>query len=152
MLYGRPEQIGQTMINRIRAIPPPDADRLDTLINFGLSVQNLCCHLKAVSLVTHLSNPILLQELVCKLLTNVKLNWALHRQQFPTVYLSSFVEFLASAASSTVSVVPYHGSEGTKKGGVKTKGKVYLNSHLSPSKNKYCLKRAAEYALRQIWQ
>ncbi|XP_062709477.1 uncharacterized protein LOC134288485 [Aedes albopictus] len=46
-LYGRPEQIVNNMIAKVRATPPPKPDRFETLVSFALVVQNLCGHLKA---------------------------------------------------------------------------------------------------------
>ncbi|XP_062707629.1 uncharacterized protein LOC134288027 [Aedes albopictus] len=100
LLYGRPEQIVNNMIAKVRATPPPKADKLETLVSFGLVVQNLCGHLKAVGLHRYLTNPILLQELVDKLPTTVKFNWALHQEQVPDVDLNVFSEYMAKITSA----------------------------------------------------
>ncbi|XP_058814579.1 uncharacterized protein LOC131678438 [Topomyia yanbarensis] len=131
MLYGRPEQIVYSMINKIRTIVPPKAEKLDTLVTFGLTVQNLCGHLKAVGMVSHLSNPILLQELVDKLPPTVKFNWALYQQQLPIVDLDSFGNYMAKVASATVgvtacAVVP---TKMVKEERAKGKEKVFVNTH-----------------------
>lgn len=89
LLYGRPEQIVNNMIAKVRSTPPPKPDRLETLVSFGLVVQNLCGHLKAVGLERY---PILLQELVDKLPMAVKFNWALYQEQVPMVDLNVFCE------------------------------------------------------------
>ncbi|XP_058456592.1 uncharacterized protein LOC131433989 [Malaya genurostris] len=133
ILYGRPEQIVQNLIMKVRTTPAPKVDKMDSLISFGLVVQNLCGHLKAVGLDKHLSNPMLLQELVEKLPATVKFNWALYQQQLTTVDLSSFSEYMAKVASATSSVVFVSGStaklsrEETK--GRQSREKVYVNAH-----------------------
>ncbi|XP_055615068.1 ribosome-binding protein 1-like [Toxorhynchites rutilus septentrionalis] len=94
-LYGRPEQIVNNMIAKVRATPAPKPDRLETLVSFGLVVQNLCGHLKVVGLQNHLANPILLQELVDKLPATVKFSWALYQEQVPVVDLNVFSAYMA---------------------------------------------------------
>lgn len=46
-LYGRPELIIQVLLAKVKSVPAPKADKLESLVNFGLVVQNLCAHLKA---------------------------------------------------------------------------------------------------------
>lgn len=134
LLYGRPEQIVQSLINKVRSTPAPKNDRLDTLVSFGLVVQNLCGHLKAIGLQNHLSNPILLQELVEKLPTTVKFNWALYQQQHPAVDLSTFGEYMANVVSATSGVVSWCGNVPKVARDDRTKGKdrAYINAHSQP--------------------
>ncbi|XP_053691407.1 uncharacterized protein LOC128739932 [Sabethes cyaneus] len=93
-LYGRPELIVTSLLAKVRSTPPPKQENLETLINFGLACKNLCGHLRAAGLDDHLSNPILLQELVNKLPASIKLNWALYRRQQPTVDLTTFGNYM----------------------------------------------------------
>ncbi|XP_058826161.1 uncharacterized protein LOC131686058 [Topomyia yanbarensis] len=132
MLYGRPEQIVQNMIAKVRATPAPKADRLDMLVSFGLVVQNLCGHLKAVGLDNHLANPVLLQELIEKLPPAVKFNWALYQQQIPIVDLNIFNDYMAKVASAASSVTLMSGTT-TKplRDEHKGKEKAYVNAHSS---------------------
>lgn len=46
-LYGRPELIIHTLLQKIRNVLSPKQDRLETLIAFGMAVQNLSDHLEA---------------------------------------------------------------------------------------------------------
>ncbi|XP_062704268.1 uncharacterized protein LOC134286640 [Aedes albopictus] len=130
-LYGRPEQIVNNMVSKVRNTPAPKPDRLDTWVTFGLMVQNLCGHLKAVGLENHLSNPILLQELVEKLPPTVKFNWALYQQCLPVVDLSSFGNYMEKVAAATSSVAtplisqPKTSKEDRPRG----KDRVFVNAH-----------------------
>ncbi|XP_062714715.1 uncharacterized protein LOC134291230 [Aedes albopictus] len=129
-LFGRPEQIVHIMIEKVRATPPPKSERLETLISFGLVVQNLCAHLKAVGLDWHLSNPSLLQELVDKLPANVKFNWALYQQQLPEVDLNAFSDYMARVTSATSSVTLFSAHQKfVKEDRPKLKEKAYINAH-----------------------
>ncbi|XP_065091420.1 uncharacterized protein LOC135712358 [Ochlerotatus camptorhynchus] len=63
-LYGRPELVVNILLTKVRSTPAPRADKLESIISFGLVVQNLCGHLCSLGMENHLSNPTLLQELV----------------------------------------------------------------------------------------
>lgn len=98
LLYGRPELIVNTLMIKIRAEPPPRADKLNTLVDFALSVKNVCATLEQAQLHNHLSNPALIQELVEKLLTNFKIDWAKHKLHLKDITLSTLGNFLYDLA------------------------------------------------------
>lgn len=130
-LYGRPEQIVNNMIAKVRATPPPKPDRLETLVSFGLVVQNLCGHLRAVGLERYLANPILLQELVDKLPTTVKFNWALYQEQVSTVDLNVFCDYMTkvSSAASGISQPISIPQNTVKDERYRSKERSFLNTH-----------------------
>ncbi|XP_055613814.1 uncharacterized protein LOC129760233 [Uranotaenia lowii] len=129
-LYGRPEQIIHNMINKIRSLPTPKADREDTLITFGLAVQNLCGHLKATGMEMHFGNPELLQELVGKLPFHVKLNWALYQQQFPSVDLHIFGKYMEIITTATSQVTLSSGPSGKTNREERPKtNRAFVNTH-----------------------
>ncbi|XP_055615978.1 uncharacterized protein LOC129762031 [Toxorhynchites rutilus septentrionalis] len=136
-LFGGPEQIVSSLLSRVRAAPPPKADRLDSLVSFGLAVQNFCELLRAVGLETHLSNPTVMQELVDKLPSNIKLNWALHTTQHTNVDLGVFGNFMATivAAASSVTLTTACDKKYRWKEEGKPKDKVYVQTHSTPEKN-----------------
>lgn len=76
MRYGRPELLINALLEKVRTIPAPKPDRLEGLIEYGMAVQALCDHIEAANEHAHLSNPMLLQELVGKLPADQKLMWA----------------------------------------------------------------------------
>ena len=57
LLYGRPELLINALLEKVRSIPAPKAEKLETLIDYGLAVQSLCDHLEAANQTAHLSNP-----------------------------------------------------------------------------------------------
>lgn len=87
MRFGRPELIIRSLLDRVRHVPAPKPERLDTLIDFGLAVENLVVHLQAAKQENHLTNPVLLQELVMKLPAQLRLDWAryklIHQDPYP---------------------------------------------------------------------
>lgn len=98
MLYGRPELIVNALMRKIRNELPPKADKLNTLVDFALSVRNVCATLEQANLNYHLSNPALIQELVEKLPTNIKIEWAKFKGNIPDVNLSTLGNFLYDLA------------------------------------------------------
>lgn len=79
LLFGRPELVIQTLIQKLRKEPAPQVDKLETLIAFAMSVQILCGVMEASGLMSHLCNPTLLQ-LIENLSAQIKLRWAVFRQ------------------------------------------------------------------------
>lgn len=47
ILYGRPEAIVQSAIRKVRSLPSPQVERLDTVVNFALTVENLVAIIEA---------------------------------------------------------------------------------------------------------
>ncbi|XP_065095601.1 uncharacterized protein LOC135717439 [Ochlerotatus camptorhynchus] len=95
-LFGRPEVIVHSLVCKIREMPAPKTEKLGTLIDFGVAVQNMCATIVACGLNEHLCNVALLQELVERLPPTVKLDWARHRQTLTAVTLSDFSTWLGT--------------------------------------------------------
>ncbi|XP_038116949.1 uncharacterized protein LOC119769121 [Culex quinquefasciatus] len=129
LLYGRPEQIVHTMIEKVRATPAPRADKLESLVSFGLVVHNLCGHLKAIGMEKHLSNPILLHELVAKLPSNVMFNWALYQEQLPVVDLNVFGDYMSKIATATSGVTLFAAKAAKDDFRPKKEKAAYVNTH-----------------------
>ncbi|XP_062713044.1 uncharacterized protein LOC134290073 [Aedes albopictus] len=132
-LYGRPEAIIHTLLNEVRATPAPRHDKLDTLINFGLAVRNLCVHLVSTRQEMHLVNPILLQELVEKLPANIKLDWALYRQRELVADLRAFADYMNVLVTAASSVTTITEQSGQKPDVQKGKAKAFVNPHSTES-------------------
>ncbi|XP_058810967.1 uncharacterized protein LOC131675845 [Topomyia yanbarensis] len=136
-LYGRPELIVKCLLDKVRSTPPPRADKLESLINFGLVVQNLCGHLRSMGMDAYLSNPILLQELVDKLPTVNKLNWAVHQQQVRSVDVGVFGDYMASLVSAVCQITPYNETV-SKQEKPKNKERGFLNTHSAENELSKC--------------
>ncbi|XP_055542959.1 uncharacterized protein LOC129728541 [Wyeomyia smithii] len=107
-LYGRPEVVINSLLKRMREIPSPRGDDLKTLIKFGMGVGNLVEHMIMANQRQHVSNPMLLQEMVDRLPPNLKLQWASFKRSYHTVDLEAFNNFmteLVTMASEVVLVV-----------------------------------------------
>ncbi|XP_053690800.1 uncharacterized protein LOC128743113 [Sabethes cyaneus] len=103
-LFGRPEKLLKTLLMKVRQAKSPRADRLETFIHFGITVKQLCDHLEAAKLVDHLSNPMLVQELVDKLPPNYKLDWVRYKRNQVGTPLRIFTEFMNGIVSDVSEV------------------------------------------------
>ncbi|XP_055523114.1 uncharacterized protein LOC129717278 [Wyeomyia smithii] len=103
-LYGRPELLIHSLIDKIHHVSSPKHDRLDTLIDFGISVQNLVDHLVAADQSDHLSNPVLIRELVEKLPCSIRLDWVTYKSHFRTVNLETFGNFMSGLVDAASEV------------------------------------------------
>lgn len=130
-LFGRPEMIINKLIRNVRETPPPKPEKLESLIEFGMAIRNLTQHLIAAGQQPHLSNPILLQELVDKLPAGVKLQWAQHLQHHPVASLQIFSQFMSTVVDSVSKVVVYVG-EPTQRND-KRREKGFLHAHAESS-------------------
>ncbi|XP_053685875.1 uncharacterized protein LOC128735413 [Sabethes cyaneus] len=103
-LFGRPELLIRSLLSKIHQIPQPRFDRLETVMQFGLAVQNLVDHLKAAQQCNHLANPVLLQELVEKLPGSMRLDWAVFKNRHHPVTLDTFGEFMSGLVTAASEV------------------------------------------------
>lgn len=65
-----------------------------------MAVQNFCDYPAAAGQVVHLSNPVLLQELIDKIPAHLKLDWAVYKRKFPLVDLRVFGAYMANLVSA----------------------------------------------------
>ncbi|XP_062705726.1 uncharacterized protein LOC134287612 [Aedes albopictus] len=141
MLFGQPEVIIQSLIEKVSSLPAIREDKLDTLVDFAVHVQNFCATVDACGLQEYMYNVSLLHQLVSKLPSSLKLNWAQHRLTEPTANLatfSSWIYALAEAASIVTFPPPvqYDKLSRNETHGSK-KGNVYLNAHSEASEESH---------------
>lgn len=133
MLYGQPEVIVHSLIGKISSLPAIREDRLETLVDFAVSVQNFCATVESCGLEEYMYNVTLLHQLVSKLPPSIKLSWAKHRKMQLTVNLVTFSEWvydLAEAASSvTFPTVSLETKSGRNEMRRIKKGDTYHNAH-----------------------
>ncbi|XP_055623485.1 uncharacterized protein LOC129766911 [Toxorhynchites rutilus septentrionalis] len=94
-LYGRPETLISSLLKKVRNVPSPKSDNLNTIVTYGLVIQNLVDHIILTDQQAHLCNPMLLQELIDKLPTSLKLQWGTYKQSFGNVNLETFNNFMS---------------------------------------------------------
>ncbi|XP_058826902.1 uncharacterized protein LOC131686906 [Topomyia yanbarensis] len=133
MLFGQPEVIVNSMMSKINSLPALKEDKLETLVDFAVSVENFCATVDACGLEEYFYNVTFLHQLVSKLPSSIKLNWAQYRQSLPMVNLPSFSSWLYSLAEAASAVTfPSFGSEPKyvrNESRATKKGNLYLNTH-----------------------
>lgn len=103
-LFGKLEFIIHTLLSQIRNAPSIKADRLDSIVDLSLSVQNLCAVIDATNMQAYRVNPCLLEELVQKLPAQMKLNWSMHKMCINNPDVTSFNNWLAQMARAASDV------------------------------------------------
>ncbi|XP_058811098.1 uncharacterized protein LOC131675993 [Topomyia yanbarensis] len=133
MRFGRPEVLINSLLLKVRSFSAPRADRLESLIEYGMAIQALCDHIEAADEHAHLSNPMLLQELIGKLPADQKLMWAGYKRGMSNVNLKTFCDYMNGVVQDASSVVLF---EPDKRAIVKERlnPRGWSNAHL-PSTN-----------------
>ncbi|KAH8286249.1 hypothetical protein KR054_005444, partial [Drosophila jambulina] len=86
--FGRPEQLIRSQLNNVREVQPISEHNLAKIVPFATRVSNLTAFLMSAKAEQHLGNPTLMEELVAKLPTSKRVDWARHAATivpFPTV-------------------------------------------------------------------
>ncbi|XP_055605529.1 uncharacterized protein LOC129753709 [Uranotaenia lowii] len=128
---GRPDQLINSLISRIRNTSPPSINKFDSLVTFGREVRNLITYIEAANLQSHLNNPSLVTELAAKLPSDLLLQWGMHIQLTQQATLKEFCNFVSAirAAACNVSVPSKQSVDGSiKKDKRKDKG-TFVNVH-----------------------
>lgn len=107
MLFGRPELIIEELIGRVRSERPIKDESLNQLIQFSLLVDEIVNTMEAAKLEDHLRNPMLLNELIEKLPSRLKIDWVLHKRKQPTCNLGVFSKWLHEIASAASEVTKF---------------------------------------------
>ncbi|XP_058816184.1 uncharacterized protein LOC131679471 [Topomyia yanbarensis] len=129
---GRPEQLLHCLLSRIRSAPSPNVNKLETLVTFGREVRNLVTYIEASNLQAHLSNPMLLMELVGKLPPSMRLEWGLHCQRISDASLRAFSDYASSikiAACQVSLPTDYGHADGSSRRSLKKEKDGFVNTH-----------------------
>ncbi|XP_055632691.1 uncharacterized protein LOC129773142 [Toxorhynchites rutilus septentrionalis] len=118
--FGQPHTIIRCLEEKILAMPPIKGDSLDRLIDFALSVQNLCATIDACGTKEYMKDVTLLHELINKLTSSLKLDWARYQRTLSKVNLAIFNKWIYTLAEDACAVTEPHSNH---------KGKVFLNAH-----------------------
>ncbi|XP_058840106.1 uncharacterized protein LOC131695595 [Topomyia yanbarensis] len=110
-LFGNPEKLLKTLVAKVRNAQAPRLDKLETFLYFGITVKQLCDHLEAAGLRDHLSNPMLVQELVSKLPPSYKLDWVRFKRGRCGTPLRIFTDFTNEIVSEVSEVTEFTGTE-----------------------------------------
>nr|XP_041630550.1 uncharacterized protein LOC121501997 [Drosophila kikkawai] len=110
--FGRPEQLIRSQLNSVREVPPISEQHLARIVPFATRVSNLTAFLQSAKAEQHLGNPTLMEELVAKLPTSKRVDWARHAasiEPFPTV--AHFSTWLQEYANIVCTILDVEGKE-----------------------------------------
>lgn len=103
-LWGKPEVIIDRILARISKQAAPQAEDLQSLVKFSMSVQNICGTIKTANLTDHLKNPNLMKQLVDKLPASLQLQWASHKQSISGADMNTLGKWLYELAKLASSI------------------------------------------------
>lgn len=126
MLYGRPEAIIQASIRKIRTLPSPQVEKLETVVNFALTVENLVATIEACGIEDFVYNASLKLELLDRLPAGLKLDWAKYSRNIPASNLLDFSGWLYSMAEDASAVMQTSVLTAKNRG---TRNDGYINVH-----------------------
>ncbi|XP_062703954.1 uncharacterized protein LOC134286358 [Aedes albopictus] len=132
--FGQPHMIISTLREKVLATPPIRTDSIEKLVDYALAVQNLCSTIDACGRKEYMRDATLMQELVCKLPSAIKLDWARHSKTLAKVTLSTFSDWIfsiAEDASIVANLRKSHSYEQEPRN--KRQGKVFVNTHVESS-------------------
>ncbi|XP_055590318.1 uncharacterized protein LOC129742446 [Uranotaenia lowii] len=131
--YGRPEQLMKVLLAKIKSIPAPKSDKLETLIHYGMAVQSFCDTLDAANQTSNFSNPSLLAELVDRLPSEYKMQWGSYIKIYQEVNLKHFAEFMSELMDSARRVTSYTGNSNRMEDRSKPKrGALHIHAEDNP--------------------
>ncbi|XP_055527785.1 uncharacterized protein LOC129720345 [Wyeomyia smithii] len=106
-LFGQPEKLLRTLLNKVKNAPPPTTEDLKTFVRFGITVKQLCDHLEAAHLSDHLRNPLLVQQLVEKLQPEYQMKWVEYKRGRKGTPLRLFTDFITGIGDVASEAVAY---------------------------------------------
>ncbi|XP_058816807.1 uncharacterized protein LOC131680103 [Topomyia yanbarensis] len=104
MLYGRPEILIHSLLQKLRSVPSPKAENLQSIITYGLAVRNLVDHMHVSNLTEHLRNPMLVHELVEKLPPQMRMQWSWYKRSISDANLVTFGDFMSELVKTATDV------------------------------------------------
>ncbi|XP_037820376.1 uncharacterized protein LOC119609605 [Lucilia sericata] len=120
--FGRPEIVLNILLKRVRELSPIKENKLESLVDFALEVQNVIATMKSANLKDYLNNPEIEQELVLNLPGIIAAFWGMHKLSLSSCNLENFGSWLFQLAQGANSVIvpERYGGKPTKRGNVNT--------------------------------
>ncbi|XP_058828346.1 uncharacterized protein LOC131688193 [Topomyia yanbarensis] len=128
MLYGRPEILIHSLLQKLRSVPSPKAENLQSIITYGLAVRNLVDHMFVADLVEHLRNPMLVHELVEKLPPQMRMQWSWYKRTILDVNLATFGDFMSELVKTATDVTVPGDNSNKHVNAVREQQKLYAHA------------------------
>ncbi|XP_017486631.1 PREDICTED: uncharacterized protein LOC108375062, partial [Rhagoletis zephyria] len=98
--FGRPGQLVRSQLAQVKEIAPIPENLLSKLIPFATKVKNICAFLQSAGAEHHISNPMLLDELIAKLPMSKRIEWGRYatvlQMRATTLHFSDWLTSLAN--------------------------------------------------------
>ncbi|XP_058448836.1 uncharacterized protein LOC131428813 [Malaya genurostris] len=127
--FGQPQIIINTLRAKVLGMPPIKPDAMDKLIDHALAVQNLCSTIDACGRKEYKRDVTLLNEIIGKLPSSLKLEWARYQRKTAKVNLFVYSEWIYDIAEDACLVCGLQGGDKYVDSRSKSKGKAFLNTH-----------------------
>ncbi|XP_058811014.1 uncharacterized protein LOC131675898 [Topomyia yanbarensis] len=134
MLYGKPEAIIQAVIQKVRDLPAPKVEKLETLVDFALSVKNLCATIQACEISDYMYSSSLRYELVERLPPGLKLEWARATRGNVVPTLLEFSTWLYTMAEDASAVIGTQNNVPRDESKFRSRKENVLNVHIDSDK------------------
>ncbi|XP_055600813.1 uncharacterized protein LOC129749764 [Uranotaenia lowii] len=142
MVFGRPEAIINAMISKIRMHAPPILERMESIVNFALTVENLRANIEACGVPDFAYNATLRSELVNKLPPPLQLQWARDSRAIMSPSLLHFSSWLYTIAEDASAIMTSNPISKTRR----DKKESYLHYHEEQSERDPCPDKIVESA------
>ncbi|XP_049288887.1 uncharacterized protein LOC125766869 isoform X2 [Anopheles funestus] len=114
-MYGRPEVLVEGILQQIRQAALPKVEKMQSMIDFGVAIEELCATIRTQGMHEQNYNTSLLAELVERLPPYVRLMWGIHREtSLQKVTLENFGAWMRTITNAAISVTPPPSQEVTK--------------------------------------
>ncbi|XP_055550466.1 uncharacterized protein LOC129732983 isoform X1 [Wyeomyia smithii] len=127
--FVQPQFIIHSVRDKVLAMPTLKADSIDKTIDFALAVQNFVATIDACGRKEYRRDVSLLSDLVGKLPTSMKLEWARYMKGLRKVNLADFSEWLYNIAADACLVSEPRKIQETLCYGTRKKTKPFINTH-----------------------
>uniref|UniRef100_A0A182PYU0 Uncharacterized protein n=1 Tax=Anopheles epiroticus TaxID=199890 RepID=A0A182PYU0_9DIPT len=103
--FGRAELIVDSMIEKVRRMPAPRIEKLETMAAFGSAVRKMCAAIRVSGLRDYQCNVALLKELSAKLPPTSRLEWGRYKLRLPEVTLMEFGKWIAEVGAGAAAFI-----------------------------------------------
>lgn len=76
ILFGKPEYIISSLVDDMRKGKRPTIENVESILCYALEIENISCTMRLAKLSEHLWNPVLLTEMLDRLPSQMKMEWA----------------------------------------------------------------------------
>ncbi|XP_035901806.1 uncharacterized protein LOC118507435 [Anopheles stephensi] len=104
--YGRADVLVNSLLEQIREAPALKPERLDSFIEYGELVAEICATVKTKGASERMYDAALLQELVDRMPAFLRWSWGMHRRQLKGVTLNDFGAWIQEATDGAMAVTP----------------------------------------------